>query len=230
MNIGDSSDDTSPNASKSAKKQEVSVPKVQSSPSLELVAERRLIRRLQKGDDRAFQEFVNLYQTRVFNLVFRMLGDRQEAEDIAQDVFISVFRHLSRFRGESRLYTWIYRIASNACKNRIKYLRGRQFHRKVELKLESSTTATSPRDQINAALQSNYPSPEDAARNSDLQQRIERALNSLDEDQRLLIVLRDIEGLSYQDIIDVTGLTEGTLKSRLHRARIALKNRLGESK
>src|SRR5947199_1921981 len=89
--------------------------------------ERVLVRRLQQRDERAFQEVVRLYQHKVFNLVFRMIGNREEAEDVAQEVFVTVFKAIDSFRGESKLSTWLYRIAANQCKNRIKYLGRRSY-------------------------------------------------------------------------------------------------------
>src|SRR5438105_15699342 len=84
--------------------------------------ERLLIRRLQQRDEKAFQEIVRCYQHKIFNLVFRMIGNEQEAEDIAQEVFVTVFKAIDGFRGESLFSTWLYRIATNHCKNRLKYL------------------------------------------------------------------------------------------------------------
>src|SRR5215470_17265116 len=90
--------------------------------------ERMLIRRLQQRDERAFEEVVRLYQHKVYNLVYRMIGSREEAEDVAQEVFVTVFKAIDSFRGEAKFSTWLFRIASNQCKNRIKYL-GRRFQK-----------------------------------------------------------------------------------------------------
>lgn len=188
--------------------------------------DRRLVRRLKEGDERAFQELVTTYQNRIFGLMLRMINNRQEAEDLAQEVFIIVYRAIGSYRGEGRFYTWLYRIASNTCKNRIKYLKGRNFHRSVEI--EDSPQAQLPAAEGGAVVtfQSQVPGPEATVEGSRMEQVIQRELGALDPEHRLLIVLRDIQGLSYQDIIRITGLQEGTLKSRLHRARLALKERL----
>jgi RNA polymerase sigma-70 factor (ECF subfamily) len=188
--------------------------------------DRRLVRRLKEGDERAFQELVHTYQNRIFGLMLRMINNRQEAEDLAQEVFIIVYRAIGSYRGEGRFYTWLYRIASNTCKNRIKYLKGRNFHRSVEI--EDSPQAQLPAAEGGAVVtfQSQVPGPEATVEGSRMEQVIQRELGALDPEHRLLIVLRDIQGLSYQDIIRITGLQEGTLKSRLHRARLALKERL----
>jgi len=188
--------------------------------------DRRLVRRLKQGDERAFQELVHTYQDRIFGLVYRMIGNRQEAEDIAQEVFISVHRGIANYRGEGRFYTWLYRIASNTCKNRIKYLKGRNFHRSSDI---DETPAAHTQGQDGGpvvSLQSTVPGPEATVLGNRLERVIQREIAELEPEHRLLIVLRDIQGLSYAEILHITGLQEGTLKSRLHRARVALKARL----
>lgn len=180
-----------------------------------------LVRRLKAGDEHAFKEMVDTYQGRIFNLTLRMLGNREEAEDLAQEVFLTVFRAIDRYRGEGRFYTWLYRIASNTCKNRLKYLKGRQYHTNVALEDELHTTMDPTRARQN--LQSEMPDPEALVRGQRLQRGIQQELLKLDPEHRLLIVLRDIQGHSYQEIMRITGLQEGTLKSRLHRARVSLK-------
>lgn len=188
------------------------------------VRDRRLVRRIRAGDDRAFEELVRLYQNRIFGLTLRMIGNRQEAEDLAQEVFITVHRAIASYRGEGRFYTWLYRIASNTCKNRIKYLRGRNFHRSVPV--EDSPEAQQDGEGPAVALQSQIAGPEAMAEGTRLENAIQRELAQLEPEHRLLIILRDVQGLSYQEILRATGLQEGTLKSRLHRARVALKDRL----
>jgi len=185
-----------------------------------------LVRRLKLGDERAFQELVQTYQNRVFGLVFRMIGNRQEAEDLAQDVFLTVYKAIGSYRGEGRFYTWLYRVASNTCKNRIKYRKGRHFNTRVDV--DDSTEAQMPSREGGAlhSLQSQVPGPEAMIQGQRLQRAIQRELANLDEEHRLLIVLRDIEGLPYADIMRITGLPAGTVKSRLHRARVALKERM----
>jgi len=190
------------------------------------IRDRRLVRRLKAGDERAFQEMVVTYQDRVFGLVFRMIGNRQEAEDIAQEVFISVYRGIGNYRGEGKLYTWMYRIASNTCKNRIKYLKGRNFHRASDIDETPAAHLAGHDGGPVVTLQSQVPGPEAQIEGIRLEDAIELELNNLEPEHRLLIVLRDVQGLSYQDIIKITGLNQGTLKSRLHRARLALKAKL----
>src|SRR6266576_3913417 len=97
------------------------------------VSERALIRRLQERDERAFEEVVRFYQHKVYNLVYRMIGNQEEAEDIAQEVFVTVFKAIDSFRGEAKFSTWLYRIAANHCKNRMKYLGRRSYKSTGEL-------------------------------------------------------------------------------------------------
>lgn len=186
--------------------------------------DRRLVRRARNGDERAFEELVGHYQHRIFGLTLRMIGNRQEAEDLAQEVFITVHRALASYRGEGRFYTWLYRIATNTCKNRIKYLRGRNFHRSVPV--EDSPEAQADDGGPSVALQSHIAGPEATVEGTRLEAAIAAELAQLEPEHRLLIVLRDVQGMSYHDILRITGLQEGTLKSRLHRARLALKERL----
>jgi len=139
---------------------------------------------------------------------------------------MTVHRAIASYRGDGRFYTWLYRIASNTCKNRIKYLRGRNFHRSVPVEdaPESQVGSEGP----SVPLQSQIAGPEAMAEGTRLQTAIQRELALLEPEHRLLIILRDVQGLSYQEILQTTGLQEGTLKSRLHRARVALKDRLKE--
>jgi RNA polymerase sigma-70 factor (ECF subfamily) len=188
--------------------------------------DRRLVRRLKQGDERAFEELVRAYQDRIFGLTYRMLGNRQEAEDLAQEVFLTVYKAIGSYRGEGRFYTWVYRIASNTCKNRIKYLKGRNFHRSSDIDETPAAQMAGNDGGPVVTLQSQVPGPEAAVAGNRLQTVVQREIANLDPEHRLLIVLRDIQGLSYADILRITGLQEGTLKSRLHRARLALKERI----
>ncbi|MEM9069171.1 MAG: sigma-70 family RNA polymerase sigma factor [Myxococcota bacterium] len=187
--------------------------------------EAKLVERLKRQDEAAFNELVRLYQGRIFRLVFRMLGDRAEAEDLAQEVFVTVFKSIGGFRGDSKLSTWMYRVATNHCKNRIKYLGRRARGQKQEFdevtdahSLESATMSTSVR----------LPRPDEMVTGRETEHFIRVALHELPEDQRQLVVLRDIENLTYEEIQKLTGLASGTVKSRLHRARLALAKRVRE--
>ena len=190
---------------------------------MDLRDEGELIRRLQQHDEKAFQKCVKLYQTKVYGLVYRMLGSQAEAEDVSQEVFVTVFKSIDSFRGDSKFSTWLYRIAANHCKNRIKYLKRRAHKQTGELddaaerELLGSSSSTLGKQQA---------SPVEALEGLQLGSIVQRAITKLDEEHRLLLVLRDVEELSYEEIMQVTGLAEGTVKSRLHRARLVLKEEI----
>jgi RNA polymerase sigma-70 factor (ECF subfamily) len=184
--------------------------------------ERRLIRRLRDRDERAFREVVETYQHKVFNLCYRMLGDRGEAEDLAQEVFITIFKSIDSFRGESKFSTWLYRIAANQCKNRIKYLARR--HDRDRTEYDEAVSRTSAAGAVTNPKSS--PRPDVALEGVQRERLLQAAIAELEEDHRLLIVLRDIQELSYDEICGISGLPEGTVKSRLHRARLALRKKM----
>lgn len=187
--------------------------------------EQKLVERLKRRDEAAFNELVRLYQGKIYRLVFRMLGDAGEAEDLAQEVFVTVFKSIDSFRGDSKLSTWMYRVATNHCKNRIKYL-GRRAHKK-----KKEFDEVGDRDAIASASMSTsatVPRPDEMVHARQTEGFIQRALAELPDDQKELVVLRDIENMTYDAIQEVTGLPEGTVKSRLHRARLALQNRVQE--
>lgn len=184
--------------------------------------ERLLIRKLRDRDEKAFREIVELYRNRVYNLTFRMMGNAEEAEDVAQEVFITVFKSIDSFRGDSKFSTWLYRVAANHCKNRIKYLARRHDRDQAEF------DETVDRERASGALTAPNasPRPDRQLEAVELEQVMQKAIASLEEDHRLLIILRDIDELAYEEICEITGLAEGTVKSRLHRARMALRKKM----
>jgi RNA polymerase sigma-70 factor, ECF subfamily len=179
--------------------------------------ERRLLERLWRRDEAAFNELVRRHQGPVFRLLERMLGNAAEAEDVAQDVFVSAFKAIDGFRGDSALGTWLYRIAANHGKNRLKYLarRGKTGVRE----LDEQTAA------VSAAADARPITPVEQVESQEAQGHLQQAFASLDEEQRLLLSLRDMENMSYEEIRQVTELPIGTVKSKLHRARLALHER-----
>jgi RNA polymerase sigma-70 factor (ECF subfamily) len=190
--------------------------------------EERLLKLLRQRDERAFSEVVRLYQHKVFNLVFRMLGDRAEAEDLAQDVFVTVFRSIEQFRGDAKFSTWLYRVAANHCKNRLKYL-GRRHQKQTSSYETASEEGRDLEGSSEPPLHVKLGRPDEVLEGQETERLVQAAIATLDEEHRLLVVLRDIEDLSYEEIVVITGLPEGTVKSRLHRARLALKLKLERS-
>jgi RNA polymerase sigma-70 factor (ECF subfamily) len=186
--------------------------------------ERELIERLKRRDEGAFNAFVLRYQERVFRLLLRMLGDRAEAEDLAQEVFISIFKAIDGFRGDSQLSTWVYRVAANHCRNRIKYL----SRRRRQL-TEAYDEQTSEEGHGRVSHHARPDAPDRLMEARQTEHFLQAGLLTLDEEQRELIVLREVEHLSYEEIMAITGLPEGTVKSRLHRARAALREHIEKS-
>jgi len=184
------------------------------------IDERRLIDRLLERDEQAFNEIVRLYKDKVFSLIYRMLGSRPEAEDVAQEVFITVFKNIESFRGEAKFSTWLLRIAANHSKNRIKHL-ARRPTEGADPDDVSQLRALPDRPQ--PPVQARIESPDAMLEAAQTERLMQEAIANLPEDQRLLVVLRDVEEMSYQEIEEITGLPEGTIKSRLHRARMAIK-------
>ncbi len=182
--------------------------------------ERQLLRRLRERDERAFRELISEHRDRVFNITFRMLGNRAEAEDVAQEVFITVFKTIDTFREEAKFSTWLYRVTVNHCKNRIKYLARRHDRDRDEL----DETAHSG-NGVNASPPLTR-APDRAVEGAQMEVLLQEAVATLDEEHRIVVVLRDIEDLSIEEICDITGLPDGTVKSRLHRARLALRKKL----
>lgn len=187
--------------------------------------ERMLIRRLQQRDERAFTEVVRLYQHKVYNLVYRMVGSREEAEDLAQEVFVTIFKHVDSFRGDAKLSTWIYRIATNHTRNRMKYLGRRSYRQTTELNeaAEHELSGIQP-----GTIRPHIAGPEAVLAGLQLERAVQAGIAALEPDHREVLVLRDVENLSYEEIAAITGVAEGTVKSRLHRARLALKEHMAK--
>lgn len=183
-------------------------------------SERRFVERLQKRDEHAFNELVESYGPRVYRLVFRMLGRSTEAEDMAQEVFVQVFKSIGQFREESKLGTWIYRIAVNLCKNRSKYLARR--HNEAQDALDA-ILESEPLYQAHGVTSGDVSRPDQMVEGFQIEIIVRDCIARLDPDFREALVLRDVENLSYEDITEITGLPEGTVKSRIHRARALLK-------
>lgn len=173
--------------------------------------ERLLLARLRRREPAAFEMLVKANKDRVFDFCVRMVGDREEAFDLTQEIFVSVHLHLDKFREDAKLSTWIFRISKNHCLNRLKYLKRRGRGRSDDY-AEANELAIN--DSVGAPV-----TPDAILEANREREWVHRAIAELDEDQRMLVALRDIEGLSYEEIVDITELPEGTVKSRLHRAR-----------
>ena len=168
------------------------------------------IRQARMGDARAFDHLVKLYQDRIFALVKRQVSDFELAEELTQDVFVKAFRGLDRFRGESRLGTWLFRIAINQIRD---YKRGKRAHADARLiPLESRTGCAPPSAATSAA-------PDTELSEKELADTFSRALSLLTHDQRTVLLLRHQEGLEYDELASTLGITKTNAKVRVHRAR-----------
>ena len=165
------------------------------------------------GESRAFDELVNRYQNRLLNFVYRTTGDRERAEDLVQEVFVRVYRHIHRFDRSRKFSTWIYTIASNLAKNE---LRNRSRNPLVLFQ-----TIRRNWEDDDRPLQFEDPGsrPDDLYRKRHLKEMIDKAVEQLPEHHREVFVLREMEGKTYEEISEVTGVNLGTVKSRLNRAR-----------
>jgi RNA polymerase sigma-70 factor, ECF subfamily len=172
--------------------------------------ENLFIVRFKEGDPSTFEPLVRTYQDRIYNLCYYLLGNPKDAEDAAQDVFIKAFRKLSEFRPESSLYTWLYRIGVNTCLDHKKKSRPEPFKE----------------ESLAEALPSAEPSPEQHYQSKQIGRAIQSALNQLSKKSRTIIVLKEIEGLSYEEIAEIMDTSVGTVKSRLSRTREELRGLL----
>ena len=186
------------------------------------VREAALVQRCAEGEETACAELVAEHQRMVVQLAMNLLGDRDEALDLSQEVFLRVFRTIHRFHGHSSLRTWIYRIVVNQARNRHRFWRRR--HRGDQVSLDEHIAAHGD------VMSAREATPEGLLAQKELALRLEHALGRLPFDQRTAIILREIDGLSYEEIAYSLDVTIGTVKSRLSRARHTLRLELGEAR
>ncbi len=173
-----------------------------------------------KGDVDAFEVLVKKHQKRMLNIAYRMIGNYEEACEIVQDAFVSAYRNLKGFKGKSKFSTWLYTIVMNLSKNRLKQLKT-QLHRE---KFSIDNPILTNDGQIKVEPASSEPSALEKLEKRDVQQKVQECINSLDDEFREVLILRDIQGFSYGEISDLLKAPEGTVKSRLFRAREAIKD------
>ena len=175
--------------------------------------DQQLVQRAQRGDLRAFDLLVLKYQGRIAALVSRYVSDAGEVEDVTQEAFIKAYRALGKFRGDSAFYTWLYRIAANAAKNHL-VAKGRRPR--------ADATIEDAEGFDEGGMLSESASPEALAMGGELAEVVESALNALPDELKAALMLREFDGLSYDDIADVLGCPVGTVRSRIFRAREAI--------
>ena len=181
--------------------------------------DQQLVQRAQRGDLRAFDLLVLKYQGRIAALVSRYVSDAGEVEDVTQEAFIRAYRALGKFRGDSAFYTWLYRIAANAAKNHL-VAKGRRPG--------ADATIEDAEGFDEGGMLSESASPEALAMGGELAEVVESALNALPDELKAALMLREFDGLSYDDIADVLGCPVGTVRSRIFRAREAVDQRMKE--
>ncbi len=188
-----------------------------------------LMQRFQKGDEDAFNCIVRRHQKPLINFIARFTGDRDNAEDLAQDTFIRIFKAADRYKpGRAQFTTWMYFIARNLCKNEIRN-RGRRNRYRVDNVITNEQTSNGNEDQIDliatAPADASF-QPEVAIERKELYGATQKAIAELPEKYRFPLILRDIQGFSYEEISKILELPNGTTKSRINRARLMLKDKL----
>ncbi len=188
-------------------------------------AESVLVQKSKQGDVEAFEELIAAYQKKVLNLAFRMLGNPADAEDAAQDIFVRVFKSIANFNEESAFSTWLYKISTNVC---LDILRRRK--RQNENNMVSIHQYSSEDEEYELPIEDKAPTPYEEAQKSEAMRALERALTKLAEEQKAVIIMRDIHGLSYEEIAAAMNCSLGTIKSRINRARLSLRKLLEQDK
>ena len=181
------------------------------------MTEKELVRAAAGGDENAFADLVRMYENKAYHLALRMCGNEEDAGDVAQDAFLAAWRGLPSFRGESGFSTWLYRLVSNAA---IDHLR-RTKHQRGNVSLDD--------EELNLDAPDDSPTPHEAAEANDLKDAVAKGLKELSDDHRTVLVMREVQELSYEEIARALSIDLGTVKSRISRARNALRKILLKS-
>lgn len=184
-----------------------------------------LVKRVRDGDQRAFKLLVERYQRKIYAVALGMVRDKEEAMDIAQEAFVKVYKYLDHFKGDSSFYTWIYRITANLC---IDYLRKRGHGKNEQVEFDETVLLDSSEANIGALGSRLGTNPQKSALRRELAEKIQEALAQLPEKHRAILLLREVEGLSYEDLSRVLEVPKGTVMSRLFHARAKVQKILSE--
>ena len=176
-----------------------------------------LIKSALNGDMSAFEELIIQYEKKVYNVALRVLKNPDDAMDISQEVFIKIYKNLDKFDGKASFSTWLYRITTNTCIDELRKRKGKETY-SIDNDIENEE-GSYKREFVD-----NSPTPEEQTIIKESGNEIIKAMENLSDEHRTIITLRDIEGLSYNEIADITGVSIGTVKSRISRARLSLKN------
>lgn len=182
------------------------------------VSDEELVRRVQQGNVEAFEELVRRYERKVYNITYRLLGNEQDANEALQDTFLRAYRFMPKFKFKSTFYTWLYRIATNVSLTRLR--------RRKNVEVVSLDAPLPDTDELKFDLPDTGQTPEEAFTQKRLRERLDRAVQELPEDYRKVVVLRDLQGLSNEEVSRILKLSVPAVKSRLHRARLALREKL----
>jgi RNA polymerase sigma-70 factor (ECF subfamily) len=189
-----------------------------------------MLKRAQAGDRAAYGDIVMAYQDRLYNAVLRLLGDREEAQEVTQETFTRGLQSLDSFRGHASPYTWLFRIAINQVYDRLRKVQRRRVFSLSQSGRNGQSGRHEPQDQASSLVdrlaQTSAPAPDEGLEKRETAEQVLAALGRLDSEYRAVLVMRDIEGFDYQQMADVLSLPLGTLKSKLFRARLALRNEL----
>ena len=181
------------------------------------VNDEELVEKVKNGDIDAFEEVIAKYEKRVFSLIYNMLKNDNDIEDIAQEVFVKVYRNIHKFKGNSSLYTWIYRITTNLC---LDYMKKQKSVIYIDEKLQLDDGEVEFQIPCEEKLQ------DELYEEKEIKRKLEKCIAKLPDKQRVMIVLRDIKGFSYEEISDILEMKLGTVKSQINRARLKLKELL----
>jgi RNA polymerase sigma-70 factor (ECF subfamily) len=187
---------------------------------LKLDSDNEIIVRCQKGDVEAFEGIVREYQKKMFNISYRMIGDYYEAAEVVQDAFVAAYKAIKGFKRQSKFSTWLYTIVINLSKNRIKKTKTRSYYEQSSLDDPFHTT----NGQVKREAPSGEVSVLQKLEKQEIDQRVQDCINVLESEFREVMVLRDIQGYAYEEISAILNLAEGTVKSRLYRAREAIRH------
>ena len=181
--------------------------------------EKLLVAKSKKGNLDAFEELISAYERKAYNIAYRMMGNEEDAKDMAQEAFIKIYKSIQNFREESSFSTWLYRIVTNVC---LDELRKRKKDKLVPLELSIETEKGTAIVELSAERET----PEDIYERVEKRHLIQNSISSLGEDYKTVIILRDIQGFGYEEIATMLNCSLGTIKSRINRARNLLKEKL----
>jgi len=183
-----------------------------------------LIRRTRKGDAQAFRQLIERYQRKAYSIAFGMLKDKEEALDVTQEAFIKIYKHIECFKGDASFYVWLYRIVYNLCIDFIRKRKGAPVH--VDMELEA-LLHTEEEGASHGLISATLGNPQKSLLRKELASKIQEAMDALPEACRAIVLMREVEGMSYEDLARVFQIPKGTVMSRLFYARAKLQQKLG---